>query len=92
MKFKPKFNLILVQPDTPEEKTKSGIIIPDTAKEKPQTGIVLEVGDGRPEEPMTLKKGDRIMYHKNSGAEITLEGKTYLVMPEYPSVIAVLEK
>ena len=66
----------------PEEKTASGIFIPDTAKEKPQRGTVVAVGDGKKEEPITVKVGDEVLYGKYAGTEITYEGKEYLIMRE----------
>ncbi len=73
---------VLVEPAPAEEKTAGGIIIPDTAKEKPQKGKVLAVGKGKKDEPMTVKVGDTVLYGKYSGTEVTLEGKTYLIMRE----------
>ena len=73
---------VLVEPAPAEEKTAGGIIIPDTAKEKPQKGKVIAVGKGKKDEPMTVKVGDTVLYGKYSGTEVTLEGKTYLIMRE----------
>ena len=56
--IKPLADRVLVEPAAAEEKTAGGIIIPDTAKEKPQKGIVVAVGNGKPDEPMTVKVGD----------------------------------
>ncbi len=71
-----------MEPAQAETTTASGIIIPDTAKEKPQRGIVVAVGNGKKDEPMTVKAGDSVLYGKYSGTEITLEGKDYLIMRE----------
>ena len=73
---------VLVAPAAAEEKTASGIIIPDTAKEKPQRGEVVAVGNGKKDEPMTVKVGDSVLYGKYSGTEISVEGKDYLIMRE----------
>ena len=73
---------VLIEPDAAETKTASGIIIPDTAKEKPQKGTVIAVGAGKKDEPMTVKKGDKVLYGKYSGTEITIDGKDYLIMRE----------
>lgn len=85
-KIKPLGDRVLVQADPAEEKTSSGIIIPDTAKEKPQQGTVIEVGPGKVENgnkiDMTVKKGDKILYGKYSGTEVTLDGEEYLIMRE----------
>jgi chaperonin GroES len=79
---KPIADRVLVEPAQAETTTASGIIIPDTAKEKPQRGIVVAVGNGKKDEPMTVKAGDSVLYGKYSGTEITLEGKDYLIMRE----------
>lgn len=73
---------VLVEPAPAEEKTAGGIIIPDTAKEKPQKGKVIAVGKGKKDEPMTVKVGDTVLYGKYSGTEVTLDGKSYLIMRE----------
>lgn len=73
---------VLVQPAAAESKTASGIIIPDTAKEKPQKGKIVAVGNGKKDEPMTVKAGDKVLYGKYSGTEITIEGNDYLIMRE----------
>jgi chaperonin GroES len=84
--IKPLSDRVLVQPAPAEEKTKSGIIIPDTAKEKPQEGEVIASGPGKVENgtkiEMTVSKGDKILYGKYSGTEITLDGEDYLIMRE----------
>jgi chaperonin GroES len=73
---------VLVEPAAAEEKTASGLYIPDTAKEKPQRGVVIAVGAGKKDEPLTVKAGDKILYGKYSGTEITVDGKDYLIMRE----------
>ncbi|SMO53774.1 co-chaperone GroES [Gracilimonas mengyeensis] len=85
-KFKPLGDRVLVQPEPAEEKTSSGIIIPDTAKEKPQQGTVVAVGAGKVENgnkiEMSVSNGDKVLYGKYAGTEITLEGEEYLIMRE----------
>lgn len=78
--FKPNEDRILVEPAAAEEKTASGIIIPDTAKEKPQEGVVIAVGEGTSDKPVTVKVGDKVLYGKYSGTELTLDGAEYLIM------------
>jgi chaperonin GroES len=73
---------VLVEPTQAEQKTAGGIIIPDTAKEKPQRGKVIAVGNGKKDEPMTVKVGDTVLYGKYSGTEISVEGIDYLIMRE----------
>jgi chaperonin GroES len=80
VKFIPNEDRLLVEAAAAEEKTASGIIIPDTAKEKPQEGTVVAVGQGTDEKPVTLKVGDRVLYGKYSGTEITIGGIEYLIM------------
>lgn len=73
---------VLVEPAPAESTTASGIIIPDTAKEKPQRGTVVAVGNGKKDEPLTVKAGDTVLYGKYAGTEIQVEGKDYLIMRE----------
>ena len=73
---------VLVEPAEAETKTASGIIIPDTAKEKPQKGNVIAVGDGKKDEPLTVKVGDDVLYGKYAGTEISIDGKDLLIMRE----------
>lgn len=79
---KPLADRVLVEPAVAETKTAGGIIIPDTAKEKPMKGKVIAVGNGKPEEPMTVKAGDLVLYGKYAGTEIQVDGKEYLIMRE----------
>ena len=62
VKIKPLADRVLIKPAPAEEKTAGGIIIPDTAKEKPQKGIVIAVGNGKKDEPMTVKVDDTVLY------------------------------
>jgi chaperonin GroES len=80
--FKPLANRVLIEPAAIEMKTASGIIIPDSAKEKPLIGKVIAVGNGKVDEPMTVKVDDKVLYGQYSGTEIKLEGETYLIMSE----------
>lgn len=87
--IKPLADRVLVEPAPAESTTASGIIIPDTAKEKPQKGIVVAVGNGKKDEPMTVKEGDTVLYGKYAGTELQVEGKDYLIMRE-ADIFAVL--
>lgn len=80
--LKPLADRVLVEPAVAETKTAGGIIIPDTAKEKPMKGKVIAVGNGKPDEPMTVKAGDTVLYGKYAGTELMVEGKEYLIMRE----------
>ena len=77
---------VLVKPAAAEEKTAGGIIIPDTAKEKPQKGTVVAVGPGKYAEqtgnliPLKQKIGDKILYGKYAGTEISVDGEDYFIM------------
>jgi chaperonin GroES len=95
MKFRPLHDRILVRRIESEEKTKGGIIIPDTAKEKPQEALVVAVGPGRVNDegkvtPLDVKKGDKVLFGKYSGSEVTLDGEEHLIIRE-DDVLAVLE-
>lgn len=79
---KPLADRVLVEPAAAETKTAGGIIIPDTAKEKPMKGTIVAVGNGKPDEPMTVKVGDTVLYGKYAGTELQVEGKEYLIMRE----------
>ena len=86
MKLQPLEDRIVVRPGQAEETTLSGLVIPDTAKEKPQQGEVLAVGPGRRSEqtgeviPLDVKVGDKVVYSKYGGTEITVEGQDLLIL------------
>ncbi len=82
LSIKPLADRVIIEPAAAEQKTSGGIIIPDTAKEKPQKGVIVAVGNGKKDEPMTVKVGDNVLYGKYAGTEITYEGKEYLIMKE----------
>ena len=89
LKIKPLADRVLIEPAPAEDKTAGGIIIPDTAKEKPQKGTVVAVGPGKKDEPMTVKVGDKVLYGKYAGTEITIDGENYLIMRE-SDIVAVV--
>ena len=87
MTLKPLADRVVVKPSEAEEKTKGGIIVPDTAKEKPVWGEVIAAGPGRVTDegkhiPMELKVGDKVLYGKYSGTEVTIDGEELLIMRE----------
>jgi chaperonin GroES len=86
MGFRPLHDRVLVRRVEAEEKTAGGIIIPDNAKEKPQEGEVIAVGAGKIEKghriPLDVKAGDRILFGKYTGNDITLDGQEYLILRE----------
>jgi len=95
IKIKPLGDRVVVEPLEAEEKTKGGIILPDTAKEKPQEGKVIAVGKGKVDEngkivPMEVKVGDKVLYGKYSGTEITIEDKEYIILRE-EDILAIVE-
>jgi chaperonin GroES len=87
--IKPLADRVVIKAAEAEEKTKSGLYIPDNAKEKPQRGTVVAVGQGKKDEPMTVKAGQTILYGKYSGTEVQLDGKDYLIMRE-SDIMAIL--
>lgn len=82
MNIRPLADRVLVRPAEAEEKTSTGIIIPDTAKEKPMEGEVVAVGNGKKDEPLTVKVGDKVIFGKYSGTEINVDNEKYLIMRE----------
>jgi chaperonin GroES len=87
MAFTPLHDRVVVRRVESEEKTKGGLIIPDSAKEKPAEGMVVAVGAGARDEdgdriPMDVKAGDKILFGKWSGTEVTLDGEELLIMKE----------
>lgn len=87
MKINPLGDRIVIKPSPADEKTKGGIILPDTAKEKPVVGEVVAAGPGRKSDEgkivlLDLKVGDKVLYGKYSGTEVTFDGQEYLIMRE----------
>jgi chaperonin GroES len=80
--IKPLGDRVVVEPIEAEQKTASGIIIPDTAKEKPSQGVVVAVPDTNDEQKVTVKVGDKVLYGKYAGTEISIDDKNYLIMNE----------
>ena len=95
MKIRPLQDRVIVKRVEEEEKTKGGIIIPDTAKEKPMEGKVIAVGKGKLLEdgkihPVEVKAGDRVLFGKYAGTDITIEGQEVLIMRE-DDILAIIE-
>lgn len=87
MNIRPLSDRVVVKPIETQEKKQGGIIIPDTAKEKPQQGEVVAVGPGKDSDKgekiaMEVKVGDRVLYGKYSGTEVTIDEEDYLIMRE----------
>ena len=95
MGLKPLADRIVVKALEASEQTKSGIVVPDSAKEKPQEGKVIAVGTGRllddgDIKPLEVKNGDRVLYGKYTGSEVTNEGDEYLIIRE-EDVLAIVK-
>tara|TARA_B100000513_G_C11866070_1_gene174425 strand:- start:84 stop:371 length:288 start_codon:yes stop_codon:yes gene_type:complete len=87
MSFRPLHDRVLVKRIAQDDKTKGGIIIPDTAKEKPMEGKIVAVGSGTRNEdgsvtPLDVKKGDKVLFGKWSGTEVTIDGDELIIMKE----------
>jgi chaperonin GroES len=96
MSFRPLHDRVLVRRVKEEEKTKGGIIIPDTVKEKPQEGKIVAVGSGARGEdgkivPLDVKAGDRVLFGKWSGSEVTIDGEELIIMKE-SDILGIVEK
>jgi chaperonin GroES len=85
-KVSPLADRVVIRPLEETETMRGGLYIPDTAKEKPQQGEIVAVGPGRFEEgkrvPMDVKVGDKVLYGKYSGTEVTVEGEQVLILRE----------
>lgn len=95
MSIRPLHDRVAIEPIQEEEKSAGGIIIPDSAKEKPNQGTVLAVGDGRKTDggeriAPDIKQGDKVLYSKWAGTEISIDGKDVVVMRE-SDVLGVIE-
>ncbi len=96
MKFRPLHDRVLVKREEQDEKTAGGIIIPDTAQEKPMEGKVIAVGTGTRDEsgkltPLDVKAGNRILFGKWSGTEVTIDGDELIIMKE-SDILGIISK
>ncbi|MCP4264546.1 MAG: co-chaperone GroES [Candidatus Brocadiaceae bacterium] len=87
MAIRPLDDRVVVEPLEAEEKTQGGIVLPDSAKEKPTKGKIISVGEGKlldsgKRAELLVKKGDRVLYGKYAGTEISVGGKDYLILKE----------
>lgn len=94
MKIKPLFDRVVLEPLESEKETKGGILLPSAAQEKSQLAIVKAVGSGENTEGknvgMQVKVGDKVLYGKYAGTEITIEGEKYVVLRQL-DILAVIE-
>ncbi len=93
--IRPLHERVLVKRVEEEEKSKGGIIIPDSAKEKPAEGKIVAVGNGRISEdgkvtPLDVKVGDRVLFSKYAGTDVTIDDEEYLIMRE-DDILAIIE-
>lgn len=93
VKVAPLADRVVIRPMEEAEQMRGGLYIPDTAKEKPQQGEIIAVGPGKFEEgkrvPMEVKVGDKVLYGKYSGTEVTVDGEQVLILRE-SDVLAVV--
>ena len=87
IKLKPLGDRVVIKPSAAEEKTAGGIILPDTVKEKPVEGTIVAAGPGKVADDgklvkLEVKVGDKVLYGKYSGTEVTINGEEYLIMRE----------
>jgi len=95
MKLVPLEDRVIVKRLEAEDKTKGGIILPDTAKEKPQKGKIVAVGSGKmledgKKQPMSVKKGDKVIFASYAGTDVQIDGEEHLIMKE-EDILAVIE-
>jgi len=94
--IKPLGDKVVVQVTESEEKTASGIYLPDSAKKKPQEGKIIAIGNGRvldngERNKLSVKVGDRVLFSKYGGNEVTIDGEEYTILDE-DQIYAIIEK
>lgn len=89
VKIKPLSDRVIIKPLEMDKKTAGGLLLPDT-KEKPQEGIIVNIGNGKKDEPMTVKIGDHVLFSKYGGTEYKVDNETYLIMRE-SDIYAIIE-
>lgn len=95
MKIRPLADKVIVQRVEAESKTAGGIVLPDSAKEKPKRGKIISVGEGKlmddgSRAPMSVKKGQQVLFTSYAGTEVKISGEEYLIMDE-SDIMAVIE-
>jgi len=96
MELRPLDDRVVIKPSEAQDKTAGGIFLPDTAKEKPQIGKILWIGPGKVNDdgkrvPMSVKKGDEVVYGKYMGNEIEMDNQKYVIVRE-SDLLGVIEK
>jgi chaperonin GroES len=87
LRLRPLGDKVVVRSEEEEERTPGGIILPDSAKKKPTEGTIIAIGTGKKTEegktiPLSVKVGDKVIYSKYGGTEITIDGEEYLILDE----------
>ena len=94
MKLVPLADRVVLKQSTPEEKTKSGIVLPTQSKEKPQEAEIVAVGPGANVDgkvvPMQVSVGERVIYSKYAGTEVKIDGEEYIIVKE-SDILAIVE-
>lgn len=90
MTIKPLQDRVVVKMAEAEETTKGGIILTGSAKEKPEVAEVIEVGEGKKDVTMTVKKGDKVLLSKYSGTNVKLEGEEYIIV-KMEDILAIVD-
>lgn len=96
MELRPLDDRVVIKPSQAQDKTAGGIFLPDTAKEKPMVGKIVWVGPGKVQDdgkrtPVSVKKGDEVVYGKYMGNEVEIDGQKYVIIKE-ADLLGVLEK
>jgi len=96
MELRPLDDRVVIKPSEAQDKTAGGIFLPDAAKEKPQVGKIVWVGPGKVQDdgkrtPVSVKKGDEVVYGKYMGNEVELDGQKYVIVRE-SDLLGVLQK
>ncbi len=94
--FKPIEDRVIIKPNEAEDKTKSGIYLPEAAKEKPMIGKIIAAGPGKLNDkgvrtPLSVKKGDQVLYGKYAGTEVDIEGVKHMIVREN-ELLGIIEK
>jgi len=95
MNIRPLADKVIIQRTEAQSKTAGGIVLPDSAKEKPKRGKVIAVGEGKmldngSRAPMSVKKGQEVLFTNYAGSEVKMDGKEYLIMDE-SEIMAIIE-
>ena len=90
VKLEPLLDRVVVRPNPAKTETSGGLLIPEQLQEQPQRGTVLAVGEGKEDEPMKVKPQDLVLYSKNAGAKVTVDGEDVLILRQC-DIFSILE-